>query len=49
MEHTVTNKAVKQRIKHLIGEYEPLLESFVGGNFYGLAIPPGGLVLFHMT
>ena len=37
MEHTVTNEAVKQMIigLYLIGEYESLLKSFVGGNFNG--------------
>ena len=49
LEHTVTNAAVKQRIIHLIGVYEPLLESFVGRNLNDLAIPPGGLVRLHMA
>ena len=33
----------------MIGEYDPLLDSLVGGNFSGLAIPLGGLVRMHMT
>ena len=33
----------------MIGEYDPLLDSLVGGNFNGLAIPPGGLVRMHTT
>ena len=31
----------------MIGEYEPLLHLRVGGNFNGLAIPPGCLVCMH--
>ena len=33
----------------MIGEYDPLLDSLVGGNFNGLAIPQGGLVRMHVT
>ena len=33
----------------MIGENDPLLDSLFGGNFNGLAIPPGGLVRVHMT
>ena len=36
-------------VPYVIGEYDPLLDSLVGGNFNGLAIPPGGLVRMHMT
>ena len=35
---------MKQRILYLIGEYGPIMESLVGGNFNGLAIPPTGVV-----
>ena len=43
MEDTITHEAVKQRIRCLIGEHEPFLESLVGGNVNGFTIPPGGL------
>ena len=49
LDHTVTNEAVNQRIRYLIGMHGPLLESLVGRNVNGLTIPPGGQFGSHMA
>ena len=49
LQPTLWNNKRERGLRYVIGEYEPLLDSLVGGNFNDLAIPPGGLVRMHIS